>query len=104
MKMRRLDWKPDSDVGVSAVLQRNIRPVVFWSRTLNSNEKRYASVEKEASAIVEAVRRWSHYLLLRKFTIIIDKKIKKYLRRLKKLRRHLRQFVKTKKNTRTSMH
>ena len=46
-----------SDVAISAVLQQNGRPVAFWSRTLNSNEKRYASVEKEAAAIVEAVRR-----------------------------------------------
>ena len=61
-----------SDVAVSAVLQQNGRFVAFWSRTLNSNEKRYASVEKEAAAIVEAVRQWSHYLLLRKFTIITD--------------------------------
>ena len=61
-----------SDVAVSAVLHQNGRPVAFWSRTLNSNEKRYASVEKEAAAIVEAVRRWSHYLLPRKFTIITD--------------------------------
>ena len=61
-----------SDVAVSAVLQQNGRPVAFWSRTLNSNEKRYASVEKEAAAIVEAVRRWSHYLLPRKFIIITD--------------------------------
>ena len=52
-----------SDVAVSAVLQQNGRPIAFRSRTLNSNEKRYVSVEKEAAAIVEAVRRWSHYLL-----------------------------------------
>ena len=47
-----------SDVAMSAVLQQNSRPVAFSSRTLNSNEKRHASVEKEAAAIVEAVRRW----------------------------------------------
>ena len=58
-----------SDVAVSAVLQQNGRPVAFWSRTLNSNENRYANVEKEAAAIVEAIRRWSHYLLRRKFII-----------------------------------
>ena len=61
-----------SDVAVSAVQQQNGRPVAFWSRTLNSNKKRYANVEKEAAAIVEAVRRWSHHLLPRKFIIITD--------------------------------
>ena len=61
-----------SHVALFVILQQNGRPVAFWSRTLNLNEKRYASVEKEAAAIVEAVRRWSHYLLPRKFTIITD--------------------------------
>ena len=45
-----------SDVAVSTVLQQNGRSVAFWSRTLNLNEKSYASVEKEAAAIFEAVR------------------------------------------------
>ena len=53
------------DVTISAVLQQ-------WSRTLNSNKKHHASVEKEAAAIVEAVWQWLHYLLPCKFTIITD--------------------------------
>ena len=61
-----------SDVALSAVLQQDGRPVAFWSRTLAPNEKRYASVEKEAAAIVESIRKWSHFLLPRKFTIITD--------------------------------
>ena len=61
-----------SDVAVSAVLQQNGRPVAFWSRTLNSNEKCYASVKKEAAAIVEAVPQWLHYLLPCKFSIVTD--------------------------------
>ena len=51
-----------SDVAISAVLQQDGRPVAFWSRTLAPNEKRYASVEKEAAAIVESCRKWSHVL------------------------------------------
>ena len=61
-----------SDVALSAVLQQDGRPVAFWSRTLAPNEKRYASVEKEAVTIIESVRKWSHFLLPRKFTIITD--------------------------------
>ena len=61
-----------SDVALSSVLQQDDRPVAFWSRTLAPNEKRYASVEKEAVAIVESVRKWSQFLLPRKFAIITD--------------------------------
>ena len=71
MKIRRLLWKPM--VPMMLYLQffsKMVDPSSFGQKTLNSNEKRYASVKKEAAAIAEAVRRWSHYLLLRKFTVV----------------------------------
>ena len=61
-----------SEIALSAVLQQNGRPVAFWSRMLSQSEKRYASVEKEAASIVESIRKWSHFLLPRKFTVITD--------------------------------
>ena len=35
---------------------------------------RHSSAEKEASAIVEALRKWSHFLQGRKFTLVTDQK------------------------------
>ncbi|XP_078495379.1 uncharacterized protein LOC144750482 [Ciona intestinalis] len=32
------------------------------SRTLNTCERNYPAIEKEATAVVEAVRKWSHFL------------------------------------------
>jgi len=52
-----------SDTAVSATLNQSGRPVAFFSRSLNKSELHMASVEKEATAIVEAVRKWSHLLL-----------------------------------------
>ncbi|CAB4023463.1 Retrovirus-related Pol poly from transposon, partial [Paramuricea clavata] len=43
-----------SDVALAATLKQNGRPVAFFSRTLQSSEIKYASVEKEAQAIIEA--------------------------------------------------
>ena len=34
----------------------------FFSRTLHGSELKHLSVEKEASAIIEAVRHWKHFL------------------------------------------
>ena len=46
-----------SNVAISATLNQNGRPVAFYSRSLNKSEQTQASVEKEALAIVEAVRK-----------------------------------------------
>jgi len=48
-----------SDNAIAAILSQNGRPVAFMSRTLNPCERKYTAIEKEATAIIEAVRKWS---------------------------------------------
>ena len=68
-----------SDVAVSATLNQNGRPVAFMSRMLSGSELLYPSIEKEASAVIEATRKWSHLLACRHFTIITDQNVVAYL-------------------------
>lgn len=63
-----------SDMAIAATLSQDGRPVAFFSRTLHAAERRHCSIEKEAYAIVEAVRRWRHFLMGRRFTIITDQR------------------------------
>lgn len=63
-----------SDHAIGATLSQNGRPIAFYSRTLNHSERRHSAVEKEAYAIVEAVRKWRHYLLGRHFRLLTDQK------------------------------
>jgi len=61
-----------SDFALAAALSQDGRPVAFMSRTLSACEKRYSAVEKEATAIIEAARKWLHFLKGRHFTIVTD--------------------------------
>ena len=61
-----------SEHSVAATLSQKGRAVAFFSKTLNKSEKVYPVVEKEALAIMEAVRRWSHYLYGKCFDLVID--------------------------------
>ena len=61
-----------SDFAIGAVLNQKGRPVAFMSKTLSPSECRYPSIEKEATAIIQVVRRWSHNLCPRKFILITD--------------------------------
>lgn len=68
-----------SDVALAATLNQNGRPVAFFSRTLQGSELKHASVEKEAQAIIEAVRHWKHFLTGRHFTLKTDQKSVSYM-------------------------
>jgi len=61
-----------SDNAIAAVLFQGGRPVAFISRTPSHCEKRYPAVEKEATAVIEAVCKWQHFLKGRYFTIVTD--------------------------------
>ena len=61
-----------SDFALSASLSQGGKPVAFFSRTLKAHERNHHAVEKEACAIVEACRKWNHYLVGRRFLLITD--------------------------------
>lgn len=63
-----------SEYAISAVLSQLGKPVAFFSRTLNKSELKHSSIEKEAYAIVESVKKWRHLLLGRHFKLVTDQK------------------------------
>ena len=63
-----------SEVAVSATLNQGGRPVAFMSRTFHASERHYPAVEKEATAIIEAVRKWNHFLARGQFTLVTDQR------------------------------
>ena len=64
------------DYGIGAVLSQIQEEkevvIAYFSRQLKSPELKYATVEKEALAVVEAIKNFRHYLLDKPFTVISD--------------------------------
>ena len=63
-----------SNFCLSATLNQNGRPVAFHSRTLSGSEVHHSAVEKEAAAIMDAIRKWYHLLVHKQFTIVTDQR------------------------------
>jgi len=44
------------------------------SRNFQGSERHYAPVEKEATAIIEAIRKWKHFIVRQPFTMVTDQR------------------------------
>lgn len=68
-----------SQYGLGAVLEHemsdgSIRPVMFASRTMNSHERNYAQIDKEAAAIMFGLKKFHQFISGRRVTIKTDHK------------------------------
>ena len=71
-----------SDFAIAATLNQN-KAVAFHARTLSSTEQKHSSVEKEAYAIVEALRKWKHLLIGKHFNLVTDQRSVSFMLDLK---------------------
>ena len=62
------------DFAIAGTLNQEGRPIAFHSRTLSPAEQRRSSVEKEVYAVVEALKKWRHLLIGRRFTLVTEQK------------------------------
>jgi len=69
-----------SSCGIGAVLSHKFkegnstiqRPIMFASRTLSRAERSYSQLDREALAIMFAIKKFYRYILFRRFSIVTD--------------------------------
>ena len=74
-----------SEAGFGCVLEADGQPVEFSSKAFNKSQRNYSVIEKEACAIVHALKRWRHILIGRPVLLFTDHKPLQWLRSKKDL-------------------
>lgn len=67
------------EVGIGAVLMQAGRPIAYYSKALGPKAAAQSIYEKEAMAILEALKRWRHYVLGGELVIKTDQQSLKYM-------------------------
>ncbi|PHT78822.1 hypothetical protein T459_16874 [Capsicum annuum] len=65
--------------GIGAVLMQDGRPITYFSKTIAPKNWGLSTYEKEYLAVLSAVDRWRHYLMVGHFIIRTDHHSLKYL-------------------------
>jgi hypothetical protein len=74
-----------SGVGIGGVLSQEHHPIAYFSEKLNDAKLKYSTYDKEFYVVVQALRHWCHYLLLKEFVIYSDHDALCHLNSQKKL-------------------
>ena len=80
-----------SNIAVGEVLSQEGMSVSFFSERLNEAKSRYSSHDLELYALVQALKKWRHYLLPKEFVVYIDNQALSYINVQDKLNlRHIK--------------
>jgi hypothetical protein len=76
---------------IGAVLSQEDRPIAYFSDKLNEAKVKNSTYDKEFYAIIQTLKKWRHYLILKEFVLYSDNHALRFVTQQEKLnQRHVR--------------
>jgi hypothetical protein len=81
-----------SGLTIGAVVSQDNRSVSYFSEKLNNTKKNYSTYDKEFYAVIQALKKWRHYLIPKEFVLYSDNQTLQFITRQEKLNQKHEKF------------
>jgi hypothetical protein len=61
-----------SGYAIGEVLRQDNRPITYFSEKLNESKVKYSTYDKEFYTVIQALKKWRHYLVPKDFVLYND--------------------------------
>jgi hypothetical protein len=87
-----------SGVAIAAVLSKDNKPIAYFSENLHETKRNYSTYDKEFYAIIQALKKWRHYLVPKEFVLYRDNQAIQFITRQEKLNQRHAKWIELMQN------
>jgi hypothetical protein len=82
-----------SGVAIGEILSEENKPIAYFSEKLNETKRKYSTYDKEFYVVIQALKKWRHYLVPKEFVLYSGNHALQFITRQEKLNQRHAKWV-----------